>query len=100
MPLLLTIANNYWKPFGVIILVAIYSVYVWNAGAAHEHGKWASREAAIRSEEQVLCSRAQTLTKEANDALQKDRDTLARRVAALKLQSPRCVPISRTSNIR
>lgn len=45
------------------------------------------------------CQTNQTLTKEANDALQKERDTIAGRLArAKRVQQSRCVPVSNASN--
>lgn len=43
--------------------------------------------------DQQACASAQAKTQEANDALQKDRDLIAAKLAALKLQHPTtCVP--------
>jgi len=49
------------------------------------------QKAALTSE----CQELQTVTKEANDALQKSRDAISSKLAALKLQHPAsCVPIA------
>lgn len=40
------------------------------------------------------CTDAQAITKETNDALQKDRDAIAQRLSALELQPSTCVPVT------
>lgn len=48
----------------------------------------------------LACEASQKLTKDANDALQKDRDTIARKLAALKLQHPSTgLHVASSSNI-
>jgi hypothetical protein len=47
------------------------------------------------------CDKSQALTKGSNDDLQKDRDTIAAKLAALSVQHPAaCVSVARTSHIR
>ena len=55
---------------------------------------------AQKAEDVNACTQAQQTTKEANDALQKDRDDIAARLASLKLQHPAaCVPVACKAHI-
>lgn len=46
------------------------------------------------------CKAAQIITKEANNALQKNRDAIIKRLTALKLQPASCMPVSGSAELR
>lgn len=85
---------KYWQ----LALGALLSVFIAFGVHKYDSAVAARRQAlavAAQLEADVkTCNADKAITKEANDALQKDRDTIAKRLAALKLQHPAsCVPI-------
>lgn len=55
---------------------------------------------AQQTTDQQACAKSQQLTKDANDVLQKDRDTIAARLNALRLQHPpACVRVAKPAVI-
>lgn len=55
---------------------------------------------AQKNTDKETCDADKKLTKDTNDALQKDRDAIARKLASLKLQHPAtCVPVTNPTNV-
>lgn len=79
---------------------AALSWLIGSAYVSHVEKEWAAKVEAQKTADAAQCNNDKQITKEANDALQKDRDTIARRLAALKLQAPAaCVPVTGTANL-
>ena len=101
MPLIATLLSSYWKHLFVFIMATIYSTYVWNAGATHEHSKWASREAVIRNEAQEACNNQKAITEKANADLQNSRDRIAADLNRYKRLHPlSCIAPAKHSGIQ
>ena len=77
---------------GVALSILIGGFWLgWHERALREVAHLEAQRAADLKQ----CNDAQTKTKEANDALQKDRDTIASRLASYKLQHPStCIPVA------
>ncbi len=93
MPFSWLLSNIKLVAFGAAFLVAFSLGWYVHSRIAESHLK-----RALQAQEEALvaqCQEDKAITKGTNDALQKDRDDLAKRVAALKLQRPaKCVPVT------
>lgn len=87
------------------LIFAIVAALLFAAGGATGWHERVLREPKMIEDQQkadvAQCNAEKLTTKEATDALQKNRDDLARRLSALKLQRPaRCVNIARTTDVQ
>lgn len=86
------IPYKWWFLGGFYIAVAlgVWQVLDWREKAHRTEAAESARDAAIEQ-----CAKDKLVTKETNDALQKSRDDIARRLADLKRMRPaQCVPIA------
>lgn len=98
--MLMFLATN-WKTL-LIIVATTMACYLLHAVDVNRIE--AQQRAALVAQQAVdvlQCNADKRLTREANDALQKDRDDLTARLAALKLQHPEtCVPVTRSAHVQ
>ena len=89
MPIFLWVIRN-WKMAGmgiasILCLLALWKVSQWRDKARELDGV----KSALSS-----CEASKIVTKEANDALQRDRDIIAAKLASARRVQPRCVPVA------
>lgn len=69
-------------------------------GYQYRAGKVPAELFAQQTTDTKECDKSQAITKGSNDALQKDRDTIAGKLAAVSLQHPSaCVPVARSPHV-
>lgn len=90
--------NKYLAYFGVALgLFIAGGALGWHERVLREPSMITAQQAADIAQ----CDTEKQTTKEATDALQKNRDDLAKRLDTLKLQRPAaCVPISRPADLQ
>ena len=92
---------NWLSALAGAIPVAIIAWLLHSVDVNHINAKHEAALIAQRVEDQKQCDMDKNLTKEANDALQKDRDTIAARLNSLLMQHPAgCVmPVPHSSQL-
>lgn len=94
MPILINLLSN------IRIWIAIGG-FVAGGWAAHQWDAWALKSALSEQETTLVkqCDAQKKITEEANNALQKDRDTIAAKLASSKLLQPaKCVSVASVAN--
>lgn len=91
------------NPYLIIAAIGALLVSFISGGVLGWHEKAIRVPALLEAQQttdQKECTKAQQLTKEANNVLQKNRDSIARKLAALRLQHPStCVRVSSPSEL-
>lgn len=94
---------NLFNPYVVLGFVGVLLVSFSGGGLLGWHEKAIRVPAMLESQQtidQQACAKVQQLTKDANDVLQKDRDGIAAKLAALRVQHPStCVRVASSSNL-
>lgn len=91
------------NPYLIIASIGALLVSLLGGGAIGWHEEKIRVPAILEAQkttDQTACEAAQQLTKDANDALQKDHDVIAAHLNALLVQHPAaCVPVSGSANL-
>lgn len=87
------------------IIIGLIAAFILNSGVSgfvgwHERAIRVPAElAAQKDTDTKACDKAQAVTKGENDALQKNRDVIAHKLASYKLQHPTCVSVTSSPNL-
>lgn len=89
-----------WKSIVVGIAVAALALLLHTVDVYRIEANQRAALAAQKTTDVAQCNADKQVTKEANDALQNDRDNLTKRLAADKLQRPAaCVSVARSADV-
>lgn len=89
-----------WKAIGISVIVIALLAFLHHYDVLAQQAATTRALAAQQSADVTACNTDKATTKETNDALQKDRDDIAGKLAAYKLHQPSsCVHVAGHTNL-